>query len=272
MTPYSVPLAVSPALMLRLRTKLGAAAGKLFAMPPARPSPAPHILVLWDVDHTLLETRGLGFTLYQRAFHAATGKPLDKLAQVSGRTELDIMRETLRINGIDPIEQSVTKLATALIEEYDKARDELATTGRALPGAAATLNRLAADSRIHQGVLTGNLRQVARIKLEVFKLHSRLDLEASAYGDDHHDRAALVTIAQTRATQRLEVPFQNRNTVLIGDTPNNIHAALTAGVHAIAIPTGKSDANALHTAGATTIVNDLTDPDRVLEIILDSSQ
>ena len=45
----------------------------------------PH-LILWDIDHTLIETRGLGFAIYQRAFPAATGRPLEQLAQVSGRT------------------------------------------------------------------------------------------------------------------------------------------------------------------------------------------
>ena len=55
-------------------------------------------MVLWDVDHTLIETRGVGLAIYRRAFPAATGRPLDRLAVVSGRTELDIMRETLRLN------------------------------------------------------------------------------------------------------------------------------------------------------------------------------
>jgi beta-phosphoglucomutase-like phosphatase (HAD superfamily) len=118
---------------------------------PAADSPhASQVLVLWDVDHTLIETRGVGFTIYKRAFPAATGQPLTKLAQISGRTELDIMRETLHINGIEPTDESVGKLANALITGYDDARDELAATGRTLPGAAATLERLAAEPHVHQ--------------------------------------------------------------------------------------------------------------------------
>jgi hypothetical protein len=70
--------------------------------------------VLWDVDHTLIETRGVGRAIYFRAFPAATGKPLAELASVSGRTELDIMTETLRINGIEPTDGLVTKLADCL--------------------------------------------------------------------------------------------------------------------------------------------------------------
>lgn len=236
-------------------------------MSTVEPPPAAHVLVLWDVDHTLIETRGVGFAIYQRAFPAATGRPLDKLAQISGRTELDIMRETLRINGIEPTEEFITKLGVALVEGYENAREELASTGRLLPGAIATLDRLAVEPQLHQAVLTGNLRDVARIKLEVFGLQARLDLKAGAYGDDHSDRAELVTIAQKRASERIGTTFDNQHTVLIGDTPNDIEAGLTAGVRVIAVATGKSDADALSAAGATFIVDNLTDSEYILQLI-----
>lgn len=236
-------------------------------MPSADPFPAPRILVLWDVDHTLIETRGVGFEIYKRAFPAATGRPLNTLAQISGRTELDIMRETLRANGIEPTDESVTKLATALINGYEDAREELATTGRALPGAAATLEQLAAQPHVHQAVLTGNLRDVARIKLEVFGLDTWLDLEASAYGDDHSERTKLVAIAQTRASQRTGTTFDNPHTILIGDTPKDIHAGLTAGVQVIAVASGKSNTEELRAAGATIIIDNLKDPEHITQLV-----
>ncbi|MGH3742662.1 MAG: haloacid dehalogenase-like hydrolase [Micromonosporaceae bacterium] len=189
----------------------------------------PSVLVLWDVDHTLMESRGVGLAIYQRAFVAVTGRPLDKLAQVAGRTELDIIRDTLLGNGIEPTDESISRLKAALIDAYESAREELATIGRALPGAKATLELISTDPRLRQGVLTGNLRQVARIKLAVFGLSAHLDLHASAYGDDHSDRAKLVAIAQARATGRFGVAFPNENTVLIGDTPKDVHAAIAAG-------------------------------------------
>lgn len=242
-------------------------AGRLVAMPSADSSPAPRLLVLWDVDHTLIETRGVGFAIYKRAFPAATGQPLDTLAQVSGRTELDIMRETLRVNGIEPTNESVTKLANALINGYEDAREELAITGRALPRAAATLERLAAEPPVYQAVLTGNLREVARIKLEVFGLDTWLDLEASAYGDDHNERPKLVAIAQTRASERTGTTFDNPHTILIGDTPKDIEAALTAGVRVIAVASGKSNTEELRAAGATIILDNLTHPEHIARLV-----
>jgi phosphoglycolate phosphatase len=236
-------------------------------MPSVEPYHTPQVLVLWDVDHTLIETRGVGFAIYKRAFPAATGRPLHTLAQVSGHTELDIMRETLRANGIQPTGESTAKLATALISGYENAREELATTGRALPGAAATLERLAAEPRVHQGVLTGNLRDVARIKLEVFGLDSWLDLEASAYGDDHSERPKLVTIAQTRASEHTGITFDNQHTLLIGDTPKDIETGLTAGVRVIAVASGKANAEQLRAAGATIILDNLTNPQHITQLI-----
>jgi phosphoglycolate phosphatase-like HAD superfamily hydrolase len=208
-------------------------------------------LVLWDVDHTLIETRGVGRAIYDRAFLAATGRPLDQLATISGRTELDIMRESLRLNGLQPTDEATRGLADALIRGYKDARDELAAQGRALPGAHATVAALADNPTVFQTVLTGNLREVARIKLEVFDLDGFLDLDAGAYGDDHTDRSELVAVAQHRAERRTGTPFDNNTTLLIGDTPNDVAAALTAGVRVIGLATGKTTLSELHHAGAT---------------------
>ncbi|UJW30516.1 haloacid dehalogenase-like hydrolase [Saccharothrix sp. AJ9571] len=222
------------------------------------PTAPPQTLLLWDIDHTLIETRGVGRAIYDRAFPAATGRPLAKLASISGRTELDIMRESLRVNGLEPTEAMVNRLAAALTEGYEDAREELATVGRALPGAEETLAELARNPTVHQAVLSGNLRAVSRIKLEVFGLERFLGLDSSAYGDDHVSRPELVKIAQGRARERIGGRFDNADTVLIGDTPNDVQAALTAGVRIVAVATGKSSMDELRDAGATVVLPELT--------------
>ncbi|MBB4910592.1 HAD family hydrolase [Actinophytocola algeriensis] len=229
------------------------------------PSTAPaRLLLLWDIDHTLIETRGVGFAIYQRAFPAATGRPLVELAKVSGRTELDIMSETLRINGVEPTDEAVGRLAAALVQGYEDARDELGTRGRALPGAYDTLAELATSQAVFQTVLTGNLREVARIKLEVFGLDRFLDLEAGSYGNDHQERAELVAIAQQRASERTGAEFGNEATVLIGDTPNDVAAGLAAGVRVVGVATGKTDLEELRAAGATWAIDEIKAVTRLL--------
>ncbi|TCO54360.1 HAD family hydrolase [Actinocrispum wychmicini] len=217
----------------------------------------PHVLALFDLDHTLIETRGVGREMYERVFPAVTGTSFRKLATVSGRTELDIIRETLDLHGLEPTDATIRQLASALVAGYAAARDELRARGRALPGAKETLVTLAADPAIHQGVLTGNLREVARIKLQVFGLAEYLDLETSAYGDDHRERYELVAIAQRRAAERTGLTFDNEHTVLIGDTPKDVEAALAAGVRVIGVATGKFSVAELREAGATAVVPNL---------------
>lgn len=227
-------------------------------VPTSSPT-CPRLLVLWDVDHTLIETRGVGRAIYDRAFPAATGKPLDKLAKISGRTELDIMAESLKVNGLEASDAAVERLAAALVQGYEDARDELRTTGRMLPGAATTLATLADNPAIYQSVLSGNLRDVARIKLEVFGLDRYLDLDAGAYGDDDPERPKLVAIAQQRAGERTGVAFGNDAAILVGDTPNDVAAGLTAGVRVIGCATGKSSREELREAGADWVVSELAE-------------
>ncbi len=212
--------------------------------------PAPRLLLLWDIDHTLIETRGVGRAIYERAFPAATGTPLATLATISGRTELDIMAESLRLNDIEPTDEMVTQLAQAFVRGYQDARDTLRTIGRALPGVEDTLASLAHRPIVYQSVLTGNLRDVARIKLEVFDLDHYLDLDAGAYGDDDPERPKLVPIAQQRTAQRTGVMFGNNATVIIGDTPKDVEAGLAAGVRVIGVATGKTSTQELRDIGA----------------------
>lgn len=224
----------------------------------------PHLLVLWDVDHTLIETRGVGRAIYERAFLSATGRPLEQLANISGRTELDITSESLRINGITPTPEAIAAMTAALVQGYEDGRDELRNKGRALPCAADTLSRLASQSAIFQSVLTGNLRAVARIKLEVFGLDQFVDLAAGAYGDDDPERPTLVELARTRAAERTGVAFKKTSTLLIGDTPKDVHAALAAGVAVIAVATGKTDAAGLRAAGAAKVARDLRECEEIV--------
>jgi phosphoglycolate phosphatase len=223
-------------------------------------------LVLWDIDRTLLWIRNIGSGLYRRAFTAATGRPLETLATFAGRTELSIMHDMLRLNGIEPTGEAIRALGTALAEAYQDAADALPANGDALPGARATLELLADEPRVHQGVLTGNLPEVAKVKLDAFALTGYLDLAASAYGNDHADRAELVPIARRRAAERTGQEFAH--TVLIGDTPNDVRAALVSGAAVIAVATGTCTHADLSAAGAPVVLTDLTDPHRVAQLIL----
>jgi phosphoglycolate phosphatase-like HAD superfamily hydrolase len=211
----------------------------------------------------------MGREMYERAFPAAFDRPFQQLADVSGRTELDIIAETLKLHGIEPTGAATRKLVDALIRSYDVGRDEFAERGRVLPGAREALAALATEPTVHQGVLTGNLREVAHIKLDALGLDQFLDLQTSAYGDDHADRAELVTIARERATQRIGTSFGADDTVLSGDTPRDVAAGRAAGVQVIAVASGRSSVEELQAAGADEVLADLTDTAKLRRLIKD---
>jgi phosphoglycolate phosphatase len=229
---------------------------------------APRLLVLWDIDHTLLASRGVGREMYVRAMPAAFGLPFVGLADVSGRTELDIIAETLELHEVKPTLSNIARLAKSLTDSYEAARGELAQRGQVLPGAREALTVLAAEPTVHQAVLTGNLKSVARIKLEVFDLAHFIDLESSAFGDDHADRSELVAIAQNRAAKSTGTIFKRVNTILIGDTPRDVEAAHSAGVKSIAVASGRSSEGELQAMGADHVLPSLLDIERLTQMIL----
>src|SRR5579875_2171215 len=106
------------------------------------PEPAT-VLVLWDVDHTLLAARGAGRNIYELAFAEVFGRPLLAIADMAGRTERAIIADTLALHGIHGAE-SHEEFFAALGVAAHRMRDQLRARGTALPGAAAALHALAA--------------------------------------------------------------------------------------------------------------------------------
>jgi phosphoglycolate phosphatase-like HAD superfamily hydrolase len=217
----------------------------------------PELLVLWDIDNTLISARGFGKLMYREAFLQAFGRDLAGPIDLGGRTELDIIAEILRQHGIEHTQEASQLLANALAGSFETRKADLPGHAEVLPGALAALRHFANDPRVHQGVLTANLQSVAKIKLEAFGLAHLVDWDVSAFGDDHADRAELVTFARDRA--RHIRTFTHDEVVLIGDTPHDVHAALTAGVRLVAVATGRSTEEDLRRAGAVTVLRDLTD-------------
>lgn len=225
------------------------------------------VLVLWDVDHTLIETRGVGGEVYAEAFAEVTGRTLSVMPELAGRTEPVIFRDALKANGIDDTGGLYERFAAEQARGYTRRIEELRRRGRALPGAARALTALAGRSDAVQTVLTGNTRPAAEIKLQAFGLDEHLDFGIGAYGTDDDTRANLVAVARHRAGQAHGRPFEAAGTVLIGDTPNDVAAALGSGARVIAVTTGKDSSDALASAGATTVLPDLSDTDAVLTAI-----
>ena len=119
-----------------------------------------------------------------------------------------------------------------------------------------------------QSVLTGNLRPVAQAKLQTFGLDRLLDLDVGAYGSDDLVRARLVGIARARASRKYQARFDSAATVLIGDTPSDVKAALEGGARVVAVASGSNTAEELQQAGAGVVLPDLQDSERLVRAVL----
>jgi phosphoglycolate phosphatase-like HAD superfamily hydrolase len=146
--------------------------------------------------------------------------------------------------------------------------DQMRRDGRVLPGAAEALRSCHAVAGVHQSVLTGNLYPLAVLKVGVFGLTEHLDLRIGAYGGDAFDRIELAPHAWQRAERHLGLRFTGADTVIIGDTLLDVAAGLAAGARVLAVATGPASAPELASAGAHSVLPDLSDTPAVLEAIL----
>lgn len=224
-------------------------------------------LILWDIDHTLLELRQLHYDLYARALPAAFGRQVDELPDMTGRTDRDSSTEYLRAHNLEPNDENLTRFWKALVEQLDAVQDKLPELGGTTHGAEATLAILAGVPDLYQSVLTGNIRALAERKLSAFTLDKYLDFDIGGYGEDSTIRSDLVTTARDRFTTKYHVTADLANTILIGDTPRDIEAAHSSGTRIIAVATGKSTYEELTESGADVVIADLTNPRQVLDAL-----
>jgi phosphoglycolate phosphatase-like HAD superfamily hydrolase len=215
--------------------------------------------LLWDIDMTLINAQGVGSRFMVEAFGEVTGRTLDRLPEMAGRTDRAIMSDALTSQGITPTEAVLRSLAEAWVARYDAGRADIRTGATVLPGAVAALAAFGGDTRVVQSVLTGNMRGSAEIKLGVLGLRPYVDMDIGAYGMDAAERPPLVDIARKRAAERLGETFDASATVLVGDTPNDVMAGRIGGARVVAVATGRSSAEVLRAAGADVVLPDLRD-------------
>ncbi len=86
------------------------------------------------------------------------------------------------------------------------------------------------------GLLTGNIRLGAEIKLTFYELWEHF--QTGAFGDDHEDRNRLAAIAQERGSRLLGGPLRGEEILVIGDTPHDIACGRAIGAKVLAVATG----------------------------------
>lgn len=228
------------------------------------------LLVLWDIDFTLVVGGGVGMRLYEQVFSNMFGRDLTEVPPMGGRTDRAIITHTLSLAGIsDPGSHVDTFIAQMAAGAPAFARQAVQQV-QVLPGVNEALAALAQTQtpRCVQSVLTGNIRAMAEVKLGAVGLTKHLDLDIGAYGDHHEVRAELVHQARDNAARSYGESFAGEATVLVGDTPLDVAAALDTGARAVGVATGGPEFGSLVDAGAHAVLPDLSDTAAVIAAIL----
>jgi phosphoglycolate phosphatase-like HAD superfamily hydrolase len=264
-------------------------------MLPAIVASVRRLLVLWDIDFTLIGASGVGLRLYEMVFRDMFGRELPGYAPMAGRTDRAIIIDTLARAGVPEPREQADQFIARLATLAPAGRELAAGRSRALPGAAAALTELAryapqeadadgvtdrggiagahepAQLCVVQSVLTGNVQPIAEVKLGAAGLTDHLDLSIGAYGEAHEVRAELVHLARRNAARRYGTDFAGEQTVLVGDTALDVAAALATGARVVGVATGGTTADELVAAGADAVLPDLADTAAVLAAILGNS-
>ena len=192
-------------------------------------------LFLFDIDGTLLTTDGAG-----RAALKSAGADLFAIEEdlrtinVSGSTDTSIVEEILLHHALEASTANVNRYLGGYLVWL---KQHLASqSGAILPGVISLLDLLTQDGQA-MGLLTGNVRRGAEIKLSAHGIWARFNF--GAFGDDNSDRNQLGPIAKRRAEAALKTEFARQDIFVIGDTPKDIACARAFGAVAVAVATGR---------------------------------
>lgn len=192
--------------------------------------------ILFDVDGTLIRTRGVGVQAFARAFNTLFKFPdTTKKISFAGRTDVSLAKEYFRLNNYTPTPQDIENFFAAYVfwlYEMIKYSD-----GGVCDGVVEFIHkakRLSPPPLI--GLLTGNIRLGAEIKLRHFGIWD--EFEIGAFSDDAEDRNEIARIAYERACRALGERLDGNQIVVVGDTKHDINCARAIGARALAVGTG----------------------------------
>ncbi len=223
------------------------------------------VLLLFDIDGTLT-TGGPGRTAFAHAMQATFGAtgPIAR-HDFAGKTDPRILRELLTAAGRDP--QEINARQPAFWERYlagleAKLPHDPVTV---LPGVRDLIHALAARRDVYLGLVTGNVKGGARLKLRSAGLWRHFAV--GGFGSDHEMRDELPRIACERAVEHWGRPFRTQDAVVIGDTPRDVACGKANGAATVAVATGGFSEAELRETGADHVVPGFGDTRAVINLL-----
>jgi phosphoglycolate phosphatase len=228
------------------------------------------ILVLFDIDGTILSLkRGISKGIFSKFIREIFNRDINDthLPDFSGKTDLLILREISENLGHDfnVVKNQIPLLWDKMLVEFRPYCNPENIV--LMPGIVALLERLGSNPSLALGLLTGNFRENAYLKLRAFSLEKFFPI--GAFGSDNEDRNQLPQLAINRANIHYKTKnFSKSNSIIIGDSTRDIECAHSNNMPVICPLTGSSDFQQLSDFGPEYILKDFSDTAHVENLIL----
>lgn len=221
-------------------------------------------LLLWDIDGTLITSGGASLRALRHALNSVFGIAVFPGGiEYAGCTDRWIVRQIFAKCNLPENEVNFRNYMAAYL---DALPGEMAKPGaRVLPGVRALLDEAPSRGTVTQGLLTGNSRRAAEIKLCCHGLWHHFPF--GAFGDDSERRDELGQHGLRRAREHRGIDFAPSQVWVIGDTPHDVRCAHAIGANSLAVATGGHSASELAAHGPTALLPDLMDSGAFWSII-----
>lgn len=213
-------------------------------------------LFLFDIDGTLISPGPVPRQILNGVFMEYVGQNPDlQLEDVAGFTDPLIIRGALRKCGVK--NGDLGSLGAQILRRY---LHELAKLYPLSDQPFLYRDALEFLDTVQQAgyltaLLTGNVCEGARIKLERFGLFQRFMF--GVFGNDAVLRSDLPWVARERAWEHLAEVVAYRDMVIVGDTPSDARVAAENGARAIIVCRRPEWKDSIRQAGADLVVETL---------------
>ena len=230
-------------------------------------------LILFDIDGTMVRSDGVGRRAILRAIHKVLGVTPQVNGSLGGKTDFQIIAEIVLEESLLPDGHTPEQLSSSsqeiinaylplLVEEIAQSKNYAL-----LPGVKKLIAELRALNGSHLGLLTGNVKDGAKIKLDHFAVYDYF--ATGAFGCDAVSRLDLPRFAHQRANEHYSVEFSIEDIIIIGDTVNDISCAKHYGAKSLAVQTGYVSRENLAMHNPDYLFDDLSDTRSVIKALID---
>jgi phosphoglycolate phosphatase len=219
---------------------------------------------LFDIDGTLVRTGGAGVEAMKTTLSEdfLDGRPIQKV-NFSGRTDRAIARDMFLGHGVADTQENWDRYRAAYLPRlsHNLPRFE----GGVPPGVTELLDQLGTRPEVALGLLTGNVADAARSKLEHYGLAHHFSF--GAFGDDRIERDDLARDAYDDIKRRIDGQIAPDQIWVVGDTPLDIQCARAIGAKALAVATGWHTSEQLAACEPDFLFDDLAATEQVLSAL-----